>query len=50
MTYVIKYVYGHYEVYSTSGKFIVSGDTYDEALYELREMDPEYRISAKSFL
>lgn len=33
----IKYVYGHYQVYTLSGRFLFSADTEAEAWAELEE-------------
>jgi hypothetical protein len=38
MEYQIRYVYGHYQVYSSSGRFLFSADTEREALEELRDL------------
>lgn len=37
-TYSIVPVKGHYEAYSEDGKFVLSGDTWDECYLELKEI------------
>lgn len=37
-TYSIVPVREHYEAYSEDGKFVVSGDTWDECYIELKEI------------
>lgn len=34
-TYKIKFIHGHYEAYSSNGKFISSGDTREECEQDL---------------
>lgn len=41
MGYDIRYVRGHWEVYTKSGKFVSSVDTYGEALKDIAEMEEE---------
>jgi hypothetical protein len=38
MEYQIRYVYGHYQVYSSSGLFLFSADTEAEALEDLKDL------------
>lgn len=38
MTYHIRYVQGHVEVYDNRGDFVFSADTREEALTELEEL------------
>ncbi len=38
MSYRIKYVYGHYEVYSHAGSFLFSCDSEEEAWNEIDAM------------
>ena len=35
MAYIIKYVYGHYNVYTHAGEFLFSADSEREALEEI---------------
>lgn len=37
--YQIKYVFGHYNVYAPSGRFLFSADTESEAWEELEQME-----------
>lgn len=37
--YQIKYVYGHYNVYAPSGRFLFSADTESEAWEELDQLE-----------
>ena len=37
--YQVKYVFGHYNVYAPSGRFLFSADTESEAWDELEQMD-----------
>lgn len=39
MKYTIRFVGGHVEVYDEQGRFLLSADTQQEALHELRDMD-----------
>ena len=38
MSYEIRYVHGHVEIYDQTGRFCCSGDTEGEALAELEEL------------
>ncbi len=37
--YQVKYVFGHYNVYAPSGRFLFSADTESEAWDELEQME-----------
>ena len=39
LMYQIKYVFGHYNVYAPSGRFLFSADTESEAWEELEAME-----------
>ena len=39
MKYTIRFVGGHVEGYDDQGRFLLSADTQQEALHELRDMD-----------
>ena len=38
MEFQIRYVYGHYQVYSSSGMFLFSADTEAEAMEDLKDL------------
>lgn len=39
MNYQVRYVYGHYNVYSSTGEFLFSADTEKEAWDDIEEME-----------